>query len=49
MIYRLFLVSKRNSIEKTERVMQVKDAARALEIAAEHYFNWTVKGIEPCV
>jgi hypothetical protein len=49
MTYRLFLVSKRNKIEKTERVLAAYSASEALDMATFSLDSWTVKGIEPCL
>jgi hypothetical protein len=46
MTYRLFLRSKRNRIEHTEKVLVGFTVEEALEAAARHYFNWDVQGIE---
>jgi hypothetical protein len=46
MAYRLFLRSKRNKLEYTERVVVTETAEKALEVAAFNFNNWTVEGIE---
>jgi hypothetical protein len=48
MAYRLFLVSKRNKIEKTERVIPASTASDALDRAAVTLTDWNVVEVMPC-
>jgi hypothetical protein len=46
MTYRLFLVSKRNKIEKAERVLAAYSASEALDRAAITLTDWKVEGVK---